>query len=362
MNAMRRTIVTSSHTRIQIDSHRQIALVTHIQSHHAAELSTSEALLIVGALDPVEGDQLVDRVVQATGEDCFLVLQRLQALLEMGFLDFFERSVQPEDSVQSHRIDWDQVGWSTGYDYLVGTLDLPFLGGDHDGLAQAAQIMRRYASESPDEERRKQFAYSTRPIEIPALAELVAKARGADNWSPRSRLLALATCAVAPVRASSPPWGGNPLYRKLHPSGGARHPTEAYLSITEAMQDLPSGHYHIQVEPLQLVLLEPSLATLPLSRLEPTSDRVPFKIAAALTLTSCFSRNRYRYRESRTYRTVHMDVGHIVTNVEQLAASLSVDVFVSYTWDSEATESLTGQSYLDEGVMATVFLGVPSCC
>lgn len=358
---MRRTVVTSGHARLHIDSYRRTSFVTHIQSHHTAALSTSEALLIAGALDPVEGSQLIDRVVQATGEDSFLVLQRLQALLDMGFVEFFDDLARLENSLYSNRIDWDRAGWSTGYDYLIATLDLPFLGGDQDGLAQAAQVMRRYANDAPDEERYKRFDHSALHIALPALAELIEQSCGANSWSSKQRLLALAACAVAPVRTSSPPWGGNPLYRKLHPSGGARHPTEAYLSITEAMQDLPSGHYHLQVEPPQLVLLEPSLATLPLSKLEPTSGRVPFKIAAALTLTSCFARNRYRYRESRTYRTVHMDVGHVLTNVEQLAASLSVAVFVSYTWDCEATELLTGRSYLDEGVMATVFLGVPTC-
>lgn len=361
MSAAERSVVICPSVRLQIDSEQCSAVVVHLESHRTATLSAAESLLLVGALAPVESDQLIGRVVKATGEDPIVVLQRLQSLLDLGFMDFAESAQPVKTAAQLARLAWCQAGWEADYDYLVSTLDMPFHGGDREGLAEAASVMRVYASEAFDEQRCKRFEDAVLRRPLPELSELIAGASEAVGWPLQQRLLALAACAVAPVRSSSPPWGGAALFRKLHPSGGARHPTEAYLSVAEDLDSLPAGHYHLQVEPLELVRLQPSLAELPLSMLEPTSSRVPFKIVAALTLTTCFARNRYRYRESRTYRTVHMDVGHVLTNVEQLAATLCLAVFVAYTWDSESTERLTGRSGLEEGVLATVFLGASQC-
>ncbi len=361
MSAAGCSVVVSPSVRLQIDSEQRSTVVFHLESRRTATLSAAEALLLVGALAPVEGGQLIDQVAKATGEEPFVVLQRLQALLDLGFVDFAESAQPVEGGAQSARLAWSQAGWAADFDYLVSTRDMPFHGGDREGLAEAASVMRGYASEVSDEQRCKRFEYAVLRRPLPSLGELMAGPGEADAWPLQQRLLALAACAVAPVRSNSPPWGGAPLFRKLHPSGGARHPTEAYLSVTEALDGLPAGHFHLQVDPLELVLLQPSLAQLPLGLLEPTSSRVPFKIVAALTLSTCFARNRYRYRESRTYRTVHMDVGHVLTNVEELAATLRLAVFVAYTWDSQFTERLTGRSGLEEGVLATVFLGASPC-
>lgn len=361
MSAAGRAVVVSPSVRLQIDSEQRSSVVIHLESRRTAALSAAEVLLLVGALEPVEVDQLIDKVAEATGEDQFIVLQRLQALLDVGFIDFVGHAQPVESAGRSARLAWSQAGWAADYDYLVSTRDMPFHGGDREGLAEAASVMRGYASQAPDEQRCKRFEHAALRRPLPALSDLMARAGEVGAWPLQQRLLALASCAVAPVRASSPPWGGAALFRKLHPSGGARHPTEAYLSVTEALDGLPAGHFHLQVDPLELVPLQPTLIQLPLGLLEPASTRVPFKITAALTLTTCFGRNRYRYRESRTYRTVHMDVGHILTNVEELAATLRLAVFVAYTWDSESAELLTGYGGLEEGVLATVFLGDSPC-
>lgn len=356
-------LAVSRWVRLEVDTSTREATVYNIESEQSAILSISEALLIVGALQPVQMAELVTRVARDVVEEPFIISQRLINLIDLGFIELVDGEWVKDASKQAlDRRKWNEMGWSAEFDYLVSSLNLTFFGGDEDGLAQAANTMRRYACDAPDIDRSKRFAGPQLTHSLPPIIDLLNDLSSANEWPLDRRICALASCVVAPIKTSPPKWGGAPLFRKLHPSGGARHPTEAYLTLSTAVGQLLAGHYHIQTLPLELVALPIPFAERDIYELEPTSNRAPFEIFAVLTLTSCFSRNRYRYRESRTYRTVHMDVGHILSNVETLAQALSLDIFVAYTWDSDFSETLTGVSSLEEGILATVFLGDRTKC
>lgn len=350
-------VVTNRFSRLEFDTSNVNASVIDISLDRTANIRFAEVLLIIGAFQPIESTNLIDQVACTTEEDPDVISQLLLNLIYYGFINIENQVDDQLDTLSKIRHEWDEMGWAVNFDYILSSLDLPFLGGDKDGLEQAAETMRRYAAESSDNDRVKQFTKINLKTSLPSISDLLNTIKPPNSWSLGFRLKALASCTVSPIKVTQPKWGGAPLFRKLHPSGGSRHPTEAYLMLPDTVEDIKSGYYHIQVDPLELVSLQVSSTEITLQTLEPLVNRVPFKVEAALILTSCFKRNRYRYRESRTYRTVHLDIGHILSNIELLAQSLSLSVFVTYTWDTSSSEVLTGTNYLEEGILAIIFIG-----
>ncbi len=56
----------------------------------------------------------------------------------------------------------------------------------------------------------------------------------------------------------------------------------------------------------------------------------PFTPQALIVVTAVFARNMYRYREPRTFRTVFMDVGHLLGTFEMVASALGVRSFIHH--------------------------------
>lgn len=351
-------ITLSPFVRFDLNFSKRQIVVLNLNDHRAFDLTSSEILLLAAALRAVSSSDLLAKTAAVTGEDEASLSQRLLSLMSYGLLQWVDGSeYHDQRSLISLRDEWVKRGWDSSFDYVLSTMNMVFHGGDQEGLAKASEIMMRYAAVEPDIDRGKQLSSTSQTVALPTIDDLVSKSHEAGSWSHKERILAILSCVAAPVRTSVPPWGGEALHRKLHPSGGARHPTEAYLLLPASLGDVSEGTYHVQALPPKLA----KMASAPWSSnpglVEPLANRVPFPISACILLTSKFSRNRYRYRESRTYRTVHMDIGHIISNIEEISEALGIPIFVTYTWDSQFSELITGVPFIDEGALATVFFG-----
>jgi len=82
-----------------------------------------------------------------------------------------------------------------------------------------------------------------------------------------------------------------------------------------------------------------------------------FEPAAVVILTSVFERNMFRYREPRTFRTILLDIGHVVFTLELACAALGLQFYPQHGVDDLAVERLLGLEGLDEGVMYAVAIG-----
>jgi hypothetical protein len=81
----------------------------------------------------------------------------------------------------------------------------------------------------------------------------------------------------------------------------------------------------------------------------------------AIVLTSVFERNMYRYREPRTFRTFHMDVGHILATIEMLGQEFHFKTRIHFNFNEDAILQQIGASLLDAGVMTIVTLHEETC-
>ncbi|HEY1213788.1 MAG TPA: hypothetical protein VGE93_09185, partial [Bryobacteraceae bacterium] len=84
--------------------------------------------------------------------------------------------------------------------------------------------------------------------------------------------------------------------------------------------------------------------------------RTPFIPRCIVTLTSTFDRNMYRYREPRTYRTVHMDAGHTAGSARILANACGWNSALAMSDNSQAIEQYLGLDPMVEGYMMSVAL------
>ena len=231
--------------------------------------------------------------------------------------------------------EWNRNGWRAAAKYHARTFGYPFEFYEADGSsAEDFGRMVAYNAQRPDVDRAKERipgAKSSYAVPVPA-AELnktragtVADRSVSSRAFDREGLIELLALVSRPVRIAKMPYPeAAPLLRKTSPSGGSRHPTEFYV-IASGVAGLTDGIY--QVASVDGVLDSVDTVSAP-----PTGWLDLFQLPApsgpsALVVYSCkFERNRYRYREPRTFRTVHMDVGHLMTTCEFVGRANGWDV------------------------------------
>jgi len=270
---------------------------------------------------------------------------------------------------------WARANWSEAAEYHLSTLDYPFPDYSTNGRQIDTERMRGYIAEEQDEDRYKRIDAVDRialPIPDASLLDVPfgAALRNYVDPDPSKdapvvdgdvvrNLLAMTFCEVGRIKGGR--WARAPMVRRTSPSGGGRHPSEAYLLVID-VPGLAPGWYHVDVAPPQLSLMrEARFSDSELRELFPLGyGRAPFEVKCLVALTTIFERNMYRYREPRTFRTVHMDIGHLATTLGLAAAAESIMSHVAYADDEAAIERSLGLDGLDEGYMLTVSLGVPA--
>lgn len=146
---------------------------------------------------------------------------------------------------------------------------------------------------------------------------------------------------------------------RTSPSGGARHPTEAYIFIVN-VHGVPPGIYHYCVEAhgLELVATPPNLDELIRNDIVVMRGREPSPLAFSIVYTTIFERSMYRYREPRSYRVVHLDIGHLFGTAHLLLDCAGVSYFSGYAVNEESIGGAIGLHILAESPMAHTTVGI----
>jgi SagB-type dehydrogenase family enzyme len=319
-------------------------------------------LLLVSCMTPQEREEVVEDVARRTGRTVSAIQSLLVPLLREELL--LTRTSNDVQRFQQIRRCWADSGWSEAAEYHLLTYDYAFLGADDDGRRESRQRMLDYSGLEPDLDRTKRYEAPQARLPLPSpLAEHVT-ASASEVWERQvpdrelegNSLAALLSLAFAKMGPIGTQWNGAPLIHRSSPSGGARHPTEAYVAATN-VRDLAPGWYHVAVDPPELELLRPLDAAELAQAFPATYERAPFQVAAIVVLTSRFERNMYRYREPRTFRTVHMDAGHLAATVQILAAAFGVRSHVQYAAEETAVERALDIHPLEEGFLLSIALG-----
>jgi SagB-type dehydrogenase family enzyme len=142
---------------------------------------------------------------------------------------------------------------------------------------------------------------------------------------------------------------------KTSPSGGARHPIEAYL-IAQSVSGLAPAVYHYDAARHAL-----TKSASPIDRdrfVSVLANQYYFRdCAAAVVMTACFERTMWRYPFTRAYRSVLIEAGHLAQTFALLATHMKLAPFQTIAFDDGLLEGLIGVNGERESAMYVVGIG-----
>lgn len=184
-------------------------------------------------------------------------------------------------------------------------------------------------------ERRTWRHFGRRAIDMDSLSTLLHLSFGVQRW------------------ASTDGEGRVPL--KTSPSGGARHPLEAYV-VVRRVAGLESGVYHYAADVHRLERLTSAGAAPAFDAVLPTQWW--YRDAGALVLlTAVFERTRWRYAGPRAYRAVLIEAGHVCQTFCLTATWLGLAPFCSMALADSAIENMLGLDGVSESVVYAAGVG-----
>jgi SagB-type dehydrogenase family enzyme len=144
---------------------------------------------------------------------------------------------------------------------------------------------------------------------------------------------------------------------KTSPSGGCRHPIEVYL-ILNRVDNISKGIYHYSVRQHGLELIKQG--NFEEKIIEYCSGQPWFTDSAVLfVMTAVLERSMWRYRNSRTYRIIQLDAGHLAQTFHLAATSLNLGPLTTAGIQDTQLESELGIDGITEVVIYVCALGVP---
>jgi SagB-type dehydrogenase family enzyme len=185
-------------------------------------------------------------------------------------------------------------------------------------------------------ERRTWRRFSSAPVAVNELASVLGLSVGVQKW----------------VRV-----GGRNLPLKTSPSGGARHPIEAYV-VVRNVRGLEKGlyHYHAGQHAMERLGRAPSAARL--ASYMPASEY--FLGASALVFfTAVLERQLWRYPYSRAYRAALIEAGHVGQTFCLAATALKLAPFSLMGLVDALIERDLGIDGISETVLYAAGVGRP---
>ena len=231
--------------------------------------------------------------------------------------------------VDGEHDDWAADGWREAALFHHATRDYPFLPMDEPGAwaADAARMERYIAAGRPpppavDQGDRPRVGLARFPEEgwdahLETLT--VERRRGVDGIG-----LLLDVCCG--IRRELDFGDQGTFFGKAVPSGGARHPTEAFVAAFD-VDGLEPGVYHYA--PLEHALARVAVGDRADAWRHATFDlfeRSTTRPLAVVALALLWERAMWRYRDDRSARAPFIDLGHVVHVLREVAGALGFEV------------------------------------
>ncbi|HKS44599.1 MAG TPA: SagB/ThcOx family dehydrogenase, partial [Amycolatopsis sp.] len=232
---------------------------------------------------------------------------------------------------------WDAHGWDDAALFHYATFGQPF---DPDTLGDVSyedyyrSILDDLSTAGPQPPARKRVASSRvefrqdRPAEEPvAFTEVLGRAAPINRFEHQGIALAELHTVLAGAFQAQRVIGGilGEHLLKPYPSGGARHPLEAYV-VAKSVSGLPAGAYHFDA-------VDGTLRQLASSNAVEGIDTACFgkggivTASAVLVITCRWPRHNWKYRYARSYRMVLLELGHAIQAIHLSARASGLGAY-----------------------------------
>jgi SagB-type dehydrogenase family enzyme len=148
-----------------------------------------------------------------------------------------------------------------------------------------------------------------------------------------------------------------PLLHRSSPSGGARHPAEAYVAVLD-VEGVAPGLYHydhvahalarLRRGPMRKAVLRQTLGQAHVGNAN-----------AVVFMTAVFPRSMFKYRSPRAYRIVSLETGHLAQTFCLVATWLGLAPFTTAALADSAIERAIGIDGVEESVLYVAGVGMP---
>lgn len=197
-------------------------------------------------------------------------------------------------------------------------------------------------------------------LSSPDLARALATRRTWRNFSeqpvPAAALGTLLNLTFG-VQARGHVAGQGPIVLRTSPSGGSRHPIEAYV-LAWNVDGVKAGVYHYDSDARELVDLRTPISAGDIPPL--LAQQTYFAAAgAAVILCPVFARSMWRYAHSRAYRAVLIDAGHLGQTFCLVATALGLAPFTTMAFSEEKLEGVLGLDGVRECPLYVAGVGMP---
>jgi len=159
------------------------------------------------------------------------------------------------------------------------------------------------------------------------------------------------------VQARGQVAGQGPIVLRTSPSGGSRHPLEAYV-LAWNVAGLTPGAYHYDSDTRELVDLQRPLTARDIAPLLAHQDYFA-GAGAVVIMCAVFARSMWRYAHSRAYRVVLIDAGHLGQTFCLVATALGLAPFTTMAFSEEKLEGLLGLDGVSECPLYVAGVGMP---
>lgn len=320
--------------------------------------------IIMYCLNPREKESIIGNIVTFYKLSSNTIELLINSLVEKNLISALEDATNPKNNSNLYAneyLKWTTNQWAAAADYHFFTYNYDFLDYKENsaGSRIANERMKTYSNYEPDTNRIKTYPEHSKKIKLvlPFNDSLTDIKENLDlncdsdiDLDKLSTILgfAFAKTTEAPIR-----WTGDALIRRTSPSGGSRHPTEGYVFALN-IKNLDTGLYHVQSAPFLLTKLATVDPQQIFSLFPEFSDDAKNNCAGIIVMTSIFERNMFRYREPRTFRTIHIDAGHILGTIELITNCMNIKTKITHRFNEKEIEKLLDIDGLSEGVITSI--------
>ncbi len=261
---------------------------------------------------------------------------------------------------------WTELGWEDALDYYVAIRDYPFLDySKSEAFFHDKNKMAEYLGQEPLPPIYKTYENSikialddkTPRIKDTSAQNILTQLRPTKTQNKplsRSVISELLYTTFGKVGEIIGKTQGVRLL-KTSPSGGARHPTEAYLITLNA--GIKNGLYHYSVKENALEYIRNGIKVDELKSMLYGLDEIEFDPKIIIIMSEMFDRSMWRYREYRSYRAVMHDVGHLYETIKLVSFANNLNVFSGFGFDDTKLENFLGINSEKESGIRFVAIG-----